>query len=199
MIKPVIALVSTALLSLGSPLLAAPHTGGGSRYAGPPGGAAGPSHAAGRPGWGGGYGGARHVRGGYGGWYGGWYGGYWGPRVGFYYGGPGYWGGWPGAWGASYAYAYPYVYAVGSGYPYGYGYGYSAAPVGGYDTPQAQHFIQQEPAPAAAPQTSPGFNYWFYCTQPAGYFPYVKDCSQPWVTVVPQPPGQQSTAPRVAP
>jgi hypothetical protein len=182
MIKPVIALVSSALLCLGSPLLAAPH-GGGGRYAGAPGG----------------YGAARHVHGGYGGWYGG----YWGPRVGVYYGGPGYWGGWPGAWGASYGYAYPYAYPYGYPYVYpygyGYGYGYSAAPVVVYDAPQAQPSIQQEPAAVAAPQASPAFSYWFYCTQPAGYFPYVKECSQPWLTVVPQAPGQQPTAPRVAP
>jgi hypothetical protein len=189
MIKPVIALVSTALLSLGLPVLAAPHGAGGGRYAGPPGGAAGSGHGAVRPGWGGGYGGARYAYRGYGGWYGG----YWGPRVGFYYGGPGYWGGWPVAWGASYGYAYPYAY----GYPYAYPYG--GAPVGAYDTPLAQLPLQQEPAPVAAPQASPAFNYWFYCTQPAGYFPYVKDCSLPWLTVVPQAPGQQPTAPRVAP
>jgi hypothetical protein len=151
-------------------------------------------HGAGRPGWGGGYGGARYGRGGYGGGYGGWYGGYWGPRVGFYFGGPGYWGAWPGVWAASYAYPYGY------GYGDGYGYGYSAGPAIGYDTAQVQHFVQQEPAAVTAPQASPpSISYWYYCTQPAGYFPYVKDCSQPWLTVVPQAPGQQPTAPRVAP
>jgi len=33
----------------------------------------------------------------------------------------------------------------------------------------------------------------------AGYFPYVKDCSEPWLKVVPQAPGEQPTAPRLAP
>jgi hypothetical protein len=193
MIKPVIALVSAGLLSLGSPLLAAPH--GGGRHVGPPGGVAGPSHGVGRPGWGGGYGGARHIHGGYGGWYGG----YWGPRVGVYYGGAGYWGGWPAVWGGSYVYPYSIPYAYGYGYPYGYAYGYSAAPVVAYDTLPTPSFVQQEPAAVATPQDSTPFKYWFYCTQPAGYYPYVKECSQPWLTVVPQAPGQQPTAPRVAP
>lgn len=193
MIKSIIALVSTAFLSLGSPLLAAPQ-GGAGRYAGPPGGAAGPGYAPGRPGWGGGYyGGARPVYGRYPGYgYGGWRGGYWGPRVGYHYGGPGYWG-WPGVWGG-----WPGAWGTwGAGY--GYGVGYSVAPTVVYEASQPQVFIQQEPAPAAAPQVTTDAAYWYYCTEPAGYFPYVKECSQPWLKVVPQVPGQQSVAPRVAP
>ena len=182
MIKYMIALVSTALLSLGSPLLAAPH-GGGAGAA--PGGAASPGYGAGRPGWGGGHVGARPVQGPY---HGGWHGGYWGPRVGLYFGGPGYWGGWPYAWGA-----WPYAWGA------DYAYGYRAAPIVVYDTTQPQSFIQQEPPAAGAAQVAPEVSYWYYCTQPAGYFPYVKDCSQPWLKVVPQAPSQQPTAPRVAP
>ena len=185
MIKLVIALVSTALLSLPSPLLAAPHAGGAA-FA-PSGGAAGPGYGAGRPGWGGSYVGARPGHGGHPG-YGGWHGGYWGPRIGFYYGGPGYWGGWPGAW-AAWPFAWDAAYA----------YGYSAAPMIVYDTAQPQSFIQQEPPAGVAAQAAPEASYWYYCTQPAGYFPYVKDCSQAWLKVVPQAPGQQATAPRVAP
>jgi hypothetical protein len=60
-------------------------------------------------------------------------------------------------------------------------------------------FIQQEPAAVAAPQVTPEVNHWYYCIQPAGYFPYVKDCSEPWLKVVPQAPGEQPSAPRVAP
>jgi len=36
------------------------------------------------------------------------------------------------------------------------------------------------PAPAAAPV------YWYYCTEPAGYFPYVQSCNRAWIPVVPQ-------------
>lgn len=40
------------------------------------------------------------------------------------------------------------------------------------------------PAPAApAPQAAP--RVWYYCTDPAGYYPYVQNCNQPWVSVDP--------------
>lgn len=189
MIKPVIALVSIAFLGLGSPLLAAPHGGGG--QAGPPGGGAGPGYAPVRPVWGGGYhGGARPGYGAYPG-YGVWRGGYWGPRVGYYYGGPGYWGVWPGYWGV-----WPGAWGV-WGVPYAYG--YSVAPAYAYDATPTEQFIPQEPAAVVSPPVKAEASYWYYCIQPAGYFPYVKDCSQAWLKVVPQAPGQTSTAPRVAP
>lgn len=115
--------------------------------------------------------------------YGGWYGGYWGPRIGVYWG-PGYWGGWP------YAPAYG---AYAWGYPYGFG---STTVVIGSTTPQT--FVQQEAAPPATKSPPAPTGYWYYCRQPAGYFPYVKDCSQDWLKVVPQAPGEQPTAPRLA-
>jgi len=31
-------------------------------------------------------------------------------------------------------------------------------------------------------------NYWYYCTNPEGYYPYVKQCPGGWQKVVPQPP-----------
>ena len=36
---------------------------------------------------------------------------------------------------------------------------------------------------AAAPAPS---NYWYYCTEPAGYFPYVQNCNRAWIPVTPQ-------------
>jgi hypothetical protein len=61
-------------------------------------------------------------------------------------------------------------------YPYGYGYPppvvYSAPPV--YAAPAAPQ--------AAAEQ------YWYYCTSPQGYYPYVKQCPPGWMKVVPQAP-----------
>jgi hypothetical protein len=30
-------------------------------------------------------------------------------------------------------------------------------------------------------------HYWYYCTDPAGYFPYVESCSRAWIPVIPQP------------
>jgi len=45
-------------------------------------------------------------------------------------------------------------------------------------------FVAQAPAPT--PPT-----LWYYCTEPAGYFPYVQNCNRAWITVTPQsvPPG----------
>jgi hypothetical protein len=41
-------------------------------------------------------------------------------------------------------------------------------------------------------------NFWYYCTDPAGYFPYVQNCSRPWMQVVPQnvPGAQVAPAPQ---
>ena len=183
--KPVFALVSATFLGFALPLLAAPYGGGGG---GGHGGHGGPPGAVARPGYGGPYVGVRPGYGGYPGYgYAGWRGGYWGPRVGVYYGGPGYyWGAWPGAWGWG-AWAASYAYP------------YNVAPIVINSTPQTQLFTQQEPAANAAPQVVPEVSYWYYCIRPAGYFPYVKDCSEPWLKVVPQATGEHPSAPRVAP
>ncbi|WP_322629104.1 hypothetical protein [Halothiobacillus sp.] len=46
-------------------------------------------------------------------------------------------------------------------------------------------YIQQdEPPVASAPQN----NYWYYCRNPQGYYPYVKQCPGGWQAVAPQPP-----------
>lgn len=98
---------------------------------------------------------------------------YWGPGPGYWGPGPGYWGVWPYAWGA--AAALPYA----------------AAPL----------VVQAAPAPPVVVQAAPevpATSYWYYCTQPAGYFPYVQQCAQPWMKVVPQVPGSNA-APQLAP
>jgi hypothetical protein len=33
-------------------------------------------------------------------------------------------------------------------------------------------------------------NYWYYCPDPQGYYPYVQECRTGWLTVLPQSPGQ---------
>jgi hypothetical protein len=123
--------------------------------------------------WGGYRGG--YYRGGYwgGGWRGGYYpywssgywGGFWGPSLGFYVGGPAYWG------------AVDYPYYAGS---YVGSWGSAPAVVDEdatmYMAPQASAQVAQ-----AAPST-----YWYYCTNPAGYFPYVQNCNKAWIPVVPQ-------------
>jgi hypothetical protein len=55
---------------------------------------------------------------------------------------------------------------------------------------EPQVYIQREPTVVAAPSAS----VWFYCPSPAGYYPYVPNCSQAWVSVNPTsvapPPGR---------
>lgn len=69
--------------------------------------------------------------------------------------------------------AYPY-------YPYPY---YAAPPV----------VVQQSP-PVYQQQPAPQPSYWYYCPNPQGYYPYVRQCASAWMTVVPP-----STAPSSGP
>ena len=48
-------------------------------------------------------------------------------------------------------------------------------------------YIQQQEEPATVqPQT----NDWYYCQDPEGYYPYVKQCPGGWMRVNPHPPAQ---------
>jgi hypothetical protein len=80
-------------------------------------------------------------------------------------------------------------------YGYGYGYGYPGPyypPYYGspYYYPQAAGsppvYVEQGSDQGAAPQS----NYWYYCSNPDGYYPYVKECPGGWQRVVPQPPSR---------
>jgi hypothetical protein len=74
---------------------------------------------------------------------------------------PGFWWGDPWWWGPAYpSYAYP---------------DYAAPPVVVPEAPPV--YVQQEP-----PQQP---YYWYYCPNPAGYYPYVNECPSGWLTVVP--------------
>jgi hypothetical protein len=62
-------------------------------------------------------------------------------------------------------------------------------------------YVEQS-APASAPAVPAGAPVtWFYCTSPAGYYPYVQSCTKPWMRVVPDatqpPPAMQQ--PQLAP
>jgi hypothetical protein len=107
--------------------------------------------------------------GGHGGWHGGgccWGG---GARFSFFFGWPGYY-----AYPAYYpAYVYPsYVYPsyVYPSYAYPY---YPPVTV-----------VQQVPPPGPAP-----IQYWYYCDNPKGYYPYVQSCGRAWQPVPATPPG----------
>lgn len=77
--------------------------------------------------------------------------------------GPG-WGPW---WGPPYyPYYHPYPY-----YPY-----YPAPPV-----------VQEEPRVYVAPEDDEE-DYWYFCTNPQGYYPYVKECPGGWMKVIPSTP-----------
>ena len=126
------------------------------------------SHAGGGAPGGGWHGGGGGWHGGGGGWHGGgwgWRGGWWGPGV------------FIGAglaapfWGYPY-YGYPYPYA----YPYPYGYPAYSPPV---VESSSQTYIQQE---------APAQQFWYYCQNPQGYYPYVGECPGGWQQVAPQPP-----------
>ncbi len=68
----------------------------------------------------------------------------------------------------------------------GWGWG---VPVYPYYAPQPQVIIQQPTPLYLEPQrTQPDDEaYWYYCPNPAGYYPYVKKCSVGWLKVVPTP------------
>lgn len=49
-------------------------------------------------------------------------------------------------------------------------------------------YIEREADSAAAPEASA---YWYYCTDPEGYYPYVRACPGGWQAVAPQPAGEE--------
>jgi len=176
--------VALAGIALGAMVLVsgdalAQRGGGGGHGGGSMGGGGG--HGGSSMGGGGGYrgGGGSYGHGGYG--HGGhYYGGY---R--YYYPGFGFYFGFPYYWGVGYPYYYPYYSAA---YPVYYPYA---------TTDQGVEGVYSQRAPAySSPQSVPSNQYWYYCTDPAGYYPYVQNCSKAWMQVVPQAdPG----APRLAP
>lgn len=176
--------------------------GGGGGYSG------GGYHGGGGSGGGGYQGGGGYNRGGYhgGGYYGGrgYYGG------GYYRGGygfagygyrPPYYNGWGWAWGAAavglgiglaatspYWGYYNYPYAAYPAAPYYPAYGYGSNTT----------VIVDPPAGALAPaqpQAAPP-NFYYYCNSPAGYYPDVAQCSQPWMKVIPDAAGPGAPPPR---
>ena len=95
--------------------------------------------------------------------------------VGIYIGGPAYYRGWGPYWG-----------------PGWYGGYWGAPPVVYSAPPQPTVYVERNDVPppvqAAAPQAqsslAPGF--WYYCREPAGYFPQVESCRGAWEQVAPR-------------
>jgi hypothetical protein len=105
-----------------------------------------------------------------------------------YYGSPWYWG-----WGWPYYAGYPYY----SGYPYYGYYGYGGYPV--YEPEPTVYVEREQPASPVAEARDPAPTLWYYCTDPAGYYPYVQNCSVPWVKVVPPPRSPATPSGSIAP
>ena len=60
-------------------------------------------------------------------------------------------------------------------------------PVSPYYAPQVI-IPQQTPLYPEPQQSQPEEQgYWYYCPNPAGYYPYVKKCPEGWLKVVPTP------------
>lgn len=98
---------------------------------------------------------------------------------GFY--GPGFYG--PGFYGPGfYGYPYPYGYSYPGSYYYPRGY-YSSPLI----APSAPTVYIQRETPAATSTQPAQTNYWYYCRNPDGYYPYVKECPEGWLQVAPQP------------
>jgi hypothetical protein len=94
-----------------------------------------------------------------------------GPRVGVYIG-PGW--GWYYPYPPAVYYSYPPVVVAPSGPPV---------------------YIEQGPAQSPVPQSAPApvqpsAGYWYYCSKPEGYYPYVKQCPGGWQQVEPHAPPQ---------
>ena len=76
-------------------------------------------------------------------------------------------------------YANPYLY----GYPY---YNYSYNPSQTIIVPSSPTYVEQNTLIEDSPEHPA--EYWYYCTSPEGYYPYVKECSTDWQKVNPTPP-----------
>jgi hypothetical protein len=61
------------------------------------------------------------------------------------------------------------------------------APYPVYDSVETIIYDPVDTAIAAQPSPEPALvSYWYYCTDPAGYYPYVQNCTKPWIPVAPQ-------------
>jgi hypothetical protein len=88
--------------------------------------------------------------------------------------GHGHWRGHPGRW--RHHHRGPRFYWRGSfvvvpWHPHGY---YAPPPV----------IIQQQPQVYVQPEQQED-NYWYYCPDPQGYYPYIRNCASGWMKVVP--------------
>jgi len=100
--------------------------------------------------------------------------------IGIGYYGSGFYGGYGyGGYGfGGYGYGYPYFYPRPFAYPQT------------VIVPIYHPVYIQQPQAQQAQQAQPKASYWYYCQNPDGYYPYVKNCPDGWLQVAPQPPVQ---------
>jgi hypothetical protein len=90
-------------------------------------------------------------------------------------------------------------------FPWGYsGYYPGYYPSYPYPPVYREVVVEQPAAPPvyiekSAENAAPASGYWYYCTDPQGYYPYVKECRTAWMTVLPQAPTQPAPAPTPEP
>jgi hypothetical protein len=99
--------------------------------------------------------------------------GWWWPGVGISVGWPGFWG-WPST---TFVASNPVTFVSTQDF-----------------ASDAGVWVPQGVAPAQ-PATS---GFWYYCTDPAGYFPYVNTCNRAWMQVVPNNNPNANVVPRLA-
>jgi hypothetical protein len=117
---------------------------------------------------------------------------------------PGYWGGGyyrPAYWGGYYGYR-PAYWGAYWGPGWGWGSYWGPGPYwGGYWGPaylpsttvvtvptSPPVYIEQQTAPPVSTGGSPfETGWWYYCKNPAGYYPYVERCPDGWTKVPPRP------------
>ncbi len=106
-----------------------------------------------------------------------------GERVGGIERGWGHDGGWrrDGGWMDRDDWGWNFGWGWGPDWDFGWG-GYPYYPY--YD--QAPVIIQQQPEEMYIQPEEP--SYWYFCTNPKGYYPYVNHCPSGWMKVVPTPP-----------
>ncbi len=85
---------------------------------------------------------------------------------------------------------YPSAYYYSAPYPYPYFYGY-AYPYSSAISIASAAPTYVERQGAADPQSSSPANYWYYCHNPEGYYPDVKQCRSAWQKVPPIPPSSR--------
>ncbi|MBX3616317.1 hypothetical protein [Nitrosomonas sp.] len=100
--------------------------------------------------------------------------------IGLGYYGPGFYGGYGGYGFGGYGYGYPYYYSPWYAYPT------PVVPTAPIVPTTPPVYIERQEAQSSQPAQSQA-NYWYYCRDPDGYYPYVKNCPGGWLPVSPRP------------